>query len=74
MGPIQLRLEEGNKLYQCWEASRQYEIKDYKGDQEEQKKVIETWMCRPPNILMFQLNRVNYDFVKQKLVKDNSEF
>jgi hypothetical protein len=29
MGPIQLRLEEGNKLYQCWEASRQYEIKDF---------------------------------------------
>ena len=23
---------------------------------------------------MFQLNRVNYDFVNQKLVKDNSEF
>lgn len=38
------------------------------------KKVIETWICRPPNIMMFQLNRVNYDYRKQKLVKDNSRF
>jgi len=36
--------------------------------------MIETWICRPPNMLMFQLNRVNYDYENKKLVKDNSRF
>lgn len=66
MGPIQLRINEG-KLYSSWEASRISEI-------EGTNKVLETWVCRPPNILMFQLNRVNYDFKQSKLIKDNSKF
>jgi hypothetical protein len=75
MGPIQLRIEDGcRKLYQSWEASRISEIDGFKGDIEGQRKVLETWICRPPNVLMFQLNRVNYDFKNQKLVKDNSRF
>jgi len=36
--------------------------------------VLETWICRPPNVMMFQLNRVNYDYNKQKLIKDNGKF
>jgi len=73
MGPIQLRIDEG-KLYQAWESFRKSEIDGFKGEKEGQKKILETWICRPPNILMFQLNRVNYDIKNQKLVKDNSKF
>jgi hypothetical protein len=73
MGPVQLRIEEGN-LYHAWEKSRRSEIDGWKGPKPGMKKVIETWICRPPNIMMFQLNRVNYDYRKQKLVKDNSRF
>lgn len=36
--------------------------------------MLETWICRPPNVMMFQINRVNYDYKNQKLVKDNSRF
>jgi len=73
MGPIQLRIDEG-KLYSSWEASRRSDIDGFKGDNADQKKVLETWICRPPNVLMFQLNRVGYNFKEQKLVKDNSRF
>lgn len=45
MGPVQLRIEDGN-LYQGWEKSRRSEI-------EGETKFLETWVCRPPNILMF---------------------
>lgn len=34
----------------------------------------ESWMCRPPNVLMFNLNRVDYDRSKQRLVKNNKRF
>jgi len=60
LGPIQLRIDEGN-LYQAWERSRRSEIEGYKGEIEGQRKVLETWLCRPPNIMLFQLNRVNFD-------------
>ena len=73
MGPIQLRIDEG-KLYQAWESNRKSEIDGFKGEKEGQRKVLETWICRPPNILMFQLNRVTYDYKNQKLIKDNSKF
>lgn len=52
MGPIQLRVDEG-KLYPAWESFRKSEIEGYKGEKEGQKKLLETWICRPPNILMF---------------------
>jgi hypothetical protein len=29
-----------------------------------QQKFVETFLCRPPNVLLFQLNRVNYDIEK----------
>lgn len=64
MGPIQLRIDEGN-LYQSWEKSRRSEIDGFIGDKPGQIKVLETWICRPPNVLMFQLNRVNFDYKKQ---------
>ena len=73
MGPIQLRVDEG-KLYQAWESFKRSEVEGFKGDRPGQKKLIETWICRPPNILMFQLNRVNYDIKNQKLIKDNKKF
>ena len=36
--------------------------------------VTESWICRPPNVLMFNLNRVDYDRTQQKLVKNNKKF
>ena len=73
MGPVQLLLDEGN-LYQAWEKSRISNIDGFVGDRPGQKKQIETWICRPPNIMTFQLNRVNYDMHLQKEIKDNSKF
>ena len=52
MGPVQLRIEEGN-LYQAWEKCRRSEIDGFKGEREGQTKVLETWVCRPPNVMMF---------------------
>ncbi len=52
MGPVQLRIGEDN-LYQAWEKSRRSEIDGFKGDKPGQTKVLETWICRPPNVLMF---------------------
>jgi hypothetical protein len=60
MGPVQL-LVEHETLYNAWEQSRNSEIKDYKGVSADQQMITETWICRPPNILMFNLNRVQYD-------------
>jgi len=74
MGPIQLRIGDHGKLYHSWEDSRKSEIEGFKGEKEGQRKVLETWICRPPNVLMFQINRVAYDMKNQKLVKDNSRF
>jgi hypothetical protein len=73
MGPVQLLIEEGN-LYQAWEKSRISNLDGWEGDKPGQQKKIETWICRPPNIMMFQLNRVKFDMDKQKEVKDNSKF
>mmetsp|Transcript_31698 Transcript_31698/g.48551 ORF Transcript_31698/g.48551 Transcript_31698/m.48551 type:complete len:95 (+) Transcript_31698:1296-1580(+) len=52
MGPVLLRVEEGN-LYQAWEKSRQAEVGDFKSDVPGEKKMIESWVCRPPNAVMF---------------------
>ena len=52
MGPIQLRIEEGN-LYHAWEKSRFSELEDYKGDVPGQQKFVETFLCRPPNVLLY---------------------
>jgi hypothetical protein len=62
MGPIQLKLEEGSSLYESWQASRNFEIKDFKGDEEGEMKIVETWIRNPPTVIMFQLNRVTYDY------------
>lgn len=54
MGPIQLQLGSGcTKLYEAWEASRKSELEGFKGENEGQTKHLETWICRPPNMLMF---------------------
>lgn len=60
MGPVQLNLKSQN-LYSAWEESRRSEIEGYKGVKSDQQMKLETWVCRPPNILMFSLNRVNYN-------------
>mmetsp|Transcript_41259 Transcript_41259/g.62819 ORF Transcript_41259/g.62819 Transcript_41259/m.62819 type:complete len:436 (+) Transcript_41259:878-2185(+) len=73
MGPIQLRVSDGN-LLNAWEKTLVSEIEDYKGEEEGQRKVIETWVCRPPNVLLFQVNRVNYDFKTGNPEKDNRQF
>ena len=37
-------------------------------------KIVETWIRTPPTVMMFQLNRVTYDYQNQKLIKNNSRF
>jgi hypothetical protein len=73
MGPVQVRIEEGN-LYSAWEKSRRSEIDDWEDQKKGQRKTLETWVCQPPNMLMFQINRVGYNNEKQKSVKDNYRF
>ncbi len=36
--------------------------------------MIESWVCRPPNAVMFQLTRVNFDKENKRLVKNNQKF
>jgi hypothetical protein len=57
MGSIQLRPDEEN-LYSAWEKSRISQIDDYMPqsmeiDFKKPSQVIESWICRPPNILFF---------------------
>jgi hypothetical protein len=73
MGPIQLSIDNEN-LYSAWEHSFNSVIKDYQGVGEGQRMQTESWMCRPPNVLMFNLSRVDYDRTKQRLVKNNKRF
>jgi hypothetical protein len=73
MGPVNLNIEMEN-LYSAWEQSRRSEIEGYEGVKSEQSMHTETWVCRPPNVLFFQINRVTYDFKEKKLVKNNKRF
>ena len=73
MGPVQLNLEHQN-LYQAWDQSRRSEIEGFQGLTDMQSYRTETWVCRPPNVLLFQLNRVDYDLKAKKLVKNNQRF
>ena len=73
MGPIQLRVKDAS-LYQGWDNSRRGETDGFKGDKPGLKQVQEAWVCRPPNMLMFQINRVQYDPVEQKVYKEYSRF
>lgn len=36
--------------------------------------LTESWVCRPPNVLLFNLNRVDYDRAAQQLVKNHRRF
>ena len=72
MGPIVLNIEEG-RLMDAWEASSRNEVSDYKAGQSE-ICVNESWVKQPPNILIFTLNRVQYDKTQLKLVKDFKKF
>ena len=73
MGPVQLDLKHEN-LYNAWEHGRNQTVDGYKGLKEGQEMKTETWICRPPNIMMFNLNRVDFDKKSCKLVKNNSRF
>ena len=73
MGPVNLLIEDEN-LYNAWENNRRSTIEDFEGKQNDQIKKLETWVCRPPNVMMFALNRVSYDMQQQKLVKNHKRF
>lgn len=73
LGPVQLLLEH-ESLYNAWEQSRISVIKDYRGVNADQTMLTESWVCRPPNVLLFNLNRVDYDRTAQKLVKNHRRF
>lgn len=73
MGPIQLSIDNEN-LYSAWEHNFNSEIKDYEGVSEGQRMQTESWMCRPSNVLMFNLNRVDFDRKQLRLVKNNKRF
>lgn len=62
------------KLYESWELARKNLTKDYAGLKEGQMLETETWVCRPPNVLMFQINRIDYDRKLQKMTKDMRKF
>jgi len=40
-------------LYQAWEKCRRSDIESFEDQKPGQKKCLETWVCRPPNVMMF---------------------
>ena len=72
MGPIMLESKQG-RLTEAWEDATRDLVEDYK-TQGSEVCVNETWVKDPPNILIFNINRVSYDKEKNALVKDFSKF
>lgn len=56
MGLLNLDLNEDN-IYRAWDEGRTFEQEGYKGVYG-QRKFFTTWVCRPPNILIFNLKRI----------------
>ena len=59
MGPIMLEIENLN-LMDAWEDASFNEVEDFKAGLSE-TCVNENWIKDPPNVLIFNLNRVKYD-------------
>jgi len=59
MGPIMVDIENGH-LMDDWEQSSRTEVSDYKAGKSE-VCINESWIKQPPNIVVFNLNRVKYD-------------
>ena len=57
----------------AWEDASFNEVSDYKSEKQE-TCLSENWVKDPPNILIFNLNRVKYDVNEKRLVKDCSKF
>lgn len=72
MGPISLSIENG-RLNDAWEEANRNEVSDYNAGQSE-VCINENWVKDPPNILVFSLNRVNYDKETQQLKKSMDRF
>lgn len=72
MGPIMLEIE-NLTLMDAWEEASFSEVDDYKTEKSE-TCVIENWVKDPPNVLIFNLNRVKYDTEQKRVIKDCRKF
>ena len=72
MGPIMLEIE-NLTLMDAWEEASFSEVDDYKTEKSE-TCVIENWVKDPPNVLIFNLNRVKYDKEQKQVIKDCRKF
>ncbi|KAL4510751.1 hypothetical protein ABPG72_004905 [Tetrahymena utriculariae] len=62
-------------LISAWEEQRTYTVDDFKNDKNE--KVVATmqfWISKIPEVLLFQIQRMQYDQKTQEVVKIHSEF
>ncbi len=69
MGPIMLDVD-NHRLQEAWDEATQEIIEDYHNENKEDLIQLEnnefeykkeTWITKPPNSLLFTLNRVRYD-------------
>lgn len=90
MGPVILDITNAGSLYEAWSATTLVEIEDFNckevaqsffqdivpnGDPQMKTKCVkETWIKELPKVLLFTINRVNYDFKLKKLVKNSKRF
>jgi hypothetical protein len=72
MGPIMLEIENLN-LMDAWEDASFSEVADFKAGLSE-TCVNENWIKDPPNVLIFNLNRVKYDTKSKSVIKDCRKF
>ncbi|CDW73905.1 ubiquitin carboxyl-terminal hydrolase family protein [Stylonychia lemnae] len=81
MGPIMIDVDNYSNLYEAWNACHIEQIDDFNCDEvffetpkEKPRCIKETWIHDIPQVLMFTLKRVNYDYKKQQLIKNNKKF
>ena len=65
MGPIPLNPDH-RTLMEAWEQVVRSELAD--------SKLCETWVKDPPNVLMFNLNRVKFDTASLRVMKNDCKF
>lgn len=81
MGPIMIDVLNYQSLYEAWNAQHIEYIDDFNCNEvffetpkEKPQCIKETWINDIPQVLMFTLKRVNYDYKKKALVKNNKRF
>jgi len=74
IGPVVLRPSEGKDFYAAWEEHFYHEVENYPGMPQGQNAVKWDLVKQFPEVLCFQVQRVNFNKETMKPEKDNSKF